>query len=77
VPQEGIEGFTITVDRVFVKDGVEVIREPMTTVYNAGPDIVCKKKPKRELINPGGSEFDNLNPSPAASQSPSASATPE
>jgi vancomycin resistance protein YoaR len=77
VPQEGIEGFTITVDRVFVKDGVEVIREPMTTIYNAGPDIVCKKKPKRELINPGGSEFDNLNPSPAASQSPSASATPE
>ncbi len=77
VPQAGIEGFTITVDRVFVKDGVEVIREPMTTIYNAGPNIVCKKKPKLEDLDPGGSEFDNLVPSPAPSQSPSASAKPE
>jgi vancomycin resistance protein YoaR len=77
VPQAGIEGFTITVDRVFVKDGAEVIREPMTTIYNAGPNVVCKKKPKVEDLDPGGSEFDNLNPSPAPSQSPSASATPE
>ena len=77
VPQTGIEGFTITVDRVFVKDGAEVIREPMTTIYNAGPNIVCKKKPKVENLDPGGSEFDNLNPSPAASPSPSASTTPE
>jgi len=77
VPQAGIEGFTITVNRVFVKDGVEVIREPMTTIYNAGPNIVCKKKPKLENFDPGGSEFDNLAPSPAASQSPSASAKPE
>ena len=77
VPQAGIEGFTITVDRVFIKDGVEVIREPMTTIYNAGPNIVCKKKPKLEDLDPGGSEFDNLVPSPAPSQSPSTSATPE
>jgi vancomycin resistance protein YoaR len=77
VPQAGIEGFTITVDRVFIKDGVEVIREPMTTIYNAGPNIVCKKKPKLEDLDPGGSEFDNLIPSPTPSQSPSASATPE
>ena len=53
------------------------MREPMTTIYNAGPDIVCKKKPKLEKLDPGGSEFDNLIPSPAPSQSPSASATPE
>ncbi len=79
VPQAGIEGFTITVDRVFIKDGVEVIREPMTTIYNAGPDIVCKKKkkPKPDILDPDGSEFDNLIPSPAASQSPSASDNPE
>ncbi len=77
VPQAGIEGFTITVDRVFIKDGAEVIREPMTTIYNAGPNIVCKKKPKLENLDPGGSEFDNLSPSPAATPSPSASATPE
>lgn len=79
VPQAGIEGFTITVDRVFIKDGVEVIREPMTTIYNAGPDIVCKKKkkPKPDILDPDGSEFDNSIPSPAASQSPSASDNPE
>jgi vancomycin resistance protein YoaR len=76
VPQAGIEGFTITVDRVFVKDGVEVIREPMTTVYNAGPNVVCKKKPKLEDLDPSGSEFDNSSPSPSASQSPSTSAKP-
>jgi len=77
VPQAGIEGFTITVDRVFTQDGVEVIREPMTTIYNAGPNIVCKKKPKVEVLDPDGSEFDNLIPSPTPSQSPSASAKPE
>ncbi len=76
VPQAGIEGFTITVDRVFVKDGVEVIREPMTTVYNAGPNVVCKKKPNLEDLDPSGSEFDNSSPSPSASQSPSTSAKP-
>jgi hypothetical protein len=47
IPQSGIEGFTITVDRVFIKDGNEVAREPMTTVYRAGPEISCKK-PKKD-----------------------------
>jgi hypothetical protein len=68
-PQSGIEGFTITVDRVFMKNGEEVIREPMTTVYNAGPNVVCKKKkPKPDILDPAGAEFDN-NPSPSASAS--------
>ena len=68
-PQSGIEGFTITVDRVFTKNGEEVIREPMTTVYNAGPNVVCKKKkPKPDILDPAGAEFDN-NPSPSASAS--------
>lgn len=47
IPQSGSEGFTITVDRVFIKDGTEVAREPMTTVYRAGPEISCKK-PKKD-----------------------------
>ena len=60
-PQAGIEGFTITVDRVFIKDGVEVEREPMTTVYRAGPEITCKKpkKDKKEEQLAGDLEFDN------------------
>ncbi len=70
-PQAGIEGFTITVDRVFIKDGEEVKREPMTTVYNAGPNVVCKKKkpkPDPDAIDPAGTEFDNSEPSPSASE---------
>jgi len=69
-PQAGIEGFTITVDRVFIKNGEEVKREPMTTVYNAGPNVVCKKKkpkPDPDVIDPTETEFDNSEPSPSAS----------
>jgi vancomycin resistance protein YoaR len=78
--QSGIEGFTITVDRVFIKDGQEVEREPMTTVYNAGPNVVCKKKkkePKPEVLEPSGVEFGNDTPSPAEGESVSAANTPE
>ncbi|MCH9676290.1 MAG: VanW family protein, partial [Actinomycetia bacterium] len=70
-PQAGIEGFTITVDRVFIKNGEEVKREPMTTVYNAGPNVVCKKKkpkPDPDAIDPTETEFDNSEPSPSASE---------
>lgn len=71
-PQAGIEGFTITVDRVFINNGEEVIREPMRTVYNAGPNVVCKKKkPKLDILDPEGAEFDNSDPSASASESTS------
>ncbi len=66
--QSGIQGFTITVDRVFIKDGQEVKREPMTTSYNAGPNVVCKKKrPNPDSGDLAGVEFDNSKPSPSAS----------
>ena len=73
-PQAGIEGFTITVDRVFIKDGEEVKREPITTVYNAGPNVVCKKKkpkPDPDVVDPAETEFDNSEPSPSASDASS------
>jgi vancomycin resistance protein YoaR len=77
-PQAGIEGFTITVDRVFVNNGEEVIREPMTTIYNAGPNVVCKKKkPKLDILDPEGAEFDNSSPSPSPSESSSARPKPD
>lgn len=77
-PQAGIEGFTITVDRVFINNGEEVIREPMTTIYNAGPNVVCKKKkPKLDILDPEGAEFDNSSPSPSASESSSARPKPD
>ncbi len=86
-PQAGIQGFTITVNRVFIKGGVEVEREPMTTVYRAGPEIKCKKpkKDKKEDQFAEDVEFDNTaeetpdaaNANANASPSPSATKKPK
>ncbi|MDP1876773.1 MAG: VanW family protein, partial [Actinomycetota bacterium] len=66
--QGGVDGFTITVDRVFYKDGKEVRREPITTTYKPAPEVICGKKPEKpdkpdEPVDP--------SPSPSASPSPS------
>ncbi|MEU3479545.1 VanW family protein [Streptomyces sp. NPDC033754] len=42
VPQPPLEGFDISVDRVFKKDGVEVKREPFTTHYTPRDEVTCK-----------------------------------
>ncbi|KQX15010.1 hypothetical protein ASC82_06090 [Streptomyces sp. Root431] len=42
VPQPPLEGFDISVDRVFTKDGVEVKREPFTTHYTPRDEVTCK-----------------------------------
>lgn len=86
-PQTGIEGFTIVVDRVFINNGEEVRREPMRTIYRAGPEIVCKKKPKKDKKQEVASAEDTFNndtnngdpsakPSPKPSAKPSASPSP-
>jgi vancomycin resistance protein YoaR len=64
--QSGMDGFSINVDRVFFKDGVEVKRQTITTKYKPSPEVICgkEKKPK-----PGTS----FAPSPSASASPSTS----
>jgi vancomycin resistance protein YoaR len=43
--QEGQIGFTISVDRVFVRSDVEVKKERFTTVYRPSPTVVCPKPP--------------------------------
>lgn len=43
--QEGSEGFTIDVDRVFIKDGAEVGRETIETVYKPSPKVICGRAP--------------------------------
>lgn len=79
--QNGVDGFTITVDRVFYKDGEEVEREPITTRYKPAPDVTCGPKPdKRPGKNPdkgdqpAGAEGDAPNggadPPPAPSDEP-------
>lgn len=42
VPQTPLEGFDVTVERVFVEDGREVRREPFRTHYTPRDEIVCE-----------------------------------
>ncbi|MFI9741524.1 VanW family protein [Streptomyces sp. NPDC052494] len=42
VPQPPLEGFDISVDRVFKNNGVEVKREPFTTHYTPRDEVTCK-----------------------------------
>jgi vancomycin resistance protein YoaR len=43
VPQTPLEGFDVTVQRVFVADGREVKREPFRTHYTPRDEIVCER----------------------------------
>lgn len=63
VAQDGVDGFDITVTRVWSRDGAVVRREPMTTHYDPAPTVVCSAKP-------------SPTPSPRPSVKPSASASP-
>ena len=47
--QGGEPGFSITVDRGFLKGGQEVKREPITTYYKPGPEVKCEKPSKANL----------------------------
>ncbi|MET7295853.1 VanW family protein [Streptomyces griseoloalbus] len=45
VPQTPLEGFDVTVDRVFHDDGREVRREPFRTHYTPRNEITCEETP--------------------------------
>jgi hypothetical protein len=64
--QEGVDGFWITVDRVFYKDGKEVDREPIATHYKPAPQVICGKDPNAKPSSKPGSK-----PSGGASAKPS------
>ena len=72
VPQEGIDGFDITVTRVWRHVGSDTIvrREPLTTHYEPAPTVICGPKPKP---SPSGSH----QPHPSGSGHPSPSTTPK
>ena len=42
VPQTPLEGFDVTVERVFHNDGKEVKREPFRTHYTPRDEITCE-----------------------------------
>ena len=72
--QGGVDGFSITVDRVFYKDGKEVKREPITTNYRPAPEVICHKEPGKD---PGKNGADATpTPTPSASPGPSGSQAP-
>ena len=76
--QGGEPGFAITVDRVFIKGGEEVKREPITTYYKPGPEVKCKKPSKAEQAaaasaSASAAPSDSAAPAPVA---PSAQPTP-
>jgi len=84
IGQEGSDGFTITVYRVFYQDGKEVKREPITTNYAPSPKVICGADPADEPVKPkkpSGSATATTSPSTSPSQSPtkkpSKSPTPE
>ncbi len=75
--QGGVDGFTITVDRVFYKDGKEVRREPMTTTYKPAPEVICDAKPDKKKDGKGdGNAKGDSKADPSESASPSESAGP-
>jgi vancomycin resistance protein YoaR len=48
VAQYGVDGFDITVTRVWSRDGAVERREPLFTSYDAAPTVICAPKPEPE-----------------------------
>lgn len=76
--QGGVDGFSIDVDRVFLKGGSEVKRETISTVYRPTPQVICGEKPKKGKGKGKGKQGDQAAPAPSGSPStePEASDAP-
>ena len=76
--QSGMDGFTIDVDRVFMRDGQEVKRETITTNYRPAPKVKCGKKPKpgQEPGVPGGDVAPSEAPPGQSDSAPAVVSTP-
>jgi vancomycin resistance protein YoaR len=74
--QGGVEGFSIDVFRVFIKDGKEVKREKITTRYRPSPTVLCKQDPAKVSPTPTPSGTATGKPSPTPTKpKPSPSTT--
>jgi vancomycin resistance protein YoaR len=74
VRQDGVDGFAITVVRVFHDLAGNVVkREPLDSHYNPAAHIICAPKPGSK---PKPKPSKSPSPKPSGSPSPSASATP-
>jgi hypothetical protein len=77
-----MDGFSINVDRVFIKDGAEVKRERILTNYRPSPKVVCGEKPKKkkkkdreQQASESGSQNSSPSPSPTRTPRPTQSPT--
>jgi vancomycin resistance protein YoaR len=68
VAQYGVDGFDITVTRVWSRNGEVKQREPLDTSYISAPTVICKPKPKPK---PDPKPTKNATGKPKPSQSPS------
>lgn len=71
--QTPLEGFDVSVDRIFVKDGRELGRETFRTHYTPRDEVTCLPVPS---ATPTPSATPSATSSTTPSASPSASATP-
>ncbi|MFF3212874.1 VanW family protein [Streptomyces sp. NPDC002886] len=71
-PQTPLEGFDVSVDRVFVRGGHEVGRETFRTHYTPRDEIVCA--PESPTATPGGSPSGSPG-TPSAPAAPAPSVT--
>jgi vancomycin resistance protein YoaR len=69
VAQDGVDGFDITVTRVWRRDGEVVRREPLTTNYDPAPTVICSARPK-----PSPKPTDKPTDKPTEKPSPTTSA---
>lgn len=80
--QSGMDGFSINVDRVFMKDDAEVKRERILTNYRPSPKVVCGEKPKKKKdreqqpVGETESQDSDLPPSPTPSPTSTPGPTP-
>jgi hypothetical protein len=73
--QSGTQGFSIDVYRVFIKGGVEVKREKITTRYRPSPTVKCGTDPAKASPSPSPSASGTGKPAPTPTTKASASPT--
>ncbi len=76
-PQQPVDGFDITVTRIFRNDGEEVKRESFNTHYDPTDKIVCVEKGKSTASpSPSSSRSPSAGPKPTKTKTPAPSSTP-
>jgi vancomycin resistance protein YoaR len=75
-PQSPVDGFDITITRVFISDGEEVKRETYDTHYDPTDRIVCVD-PEDATKSPSPSPTKKPKPTPSSTSAPTSTATPK